>query len=212
MKMKRTRVKICGVRDPETAYAAVAAGADAIGFVFAPASPRYIEPRRAASIVGSLPPMVASVGVMVRPSEEEFWRTLETCPTTLTQLHETESVEFVRAVGGYVVTAIRFEAETITDRLALWMGVDEVDAVLVDGSAGGKGESFDWELLAEHTRDPAKPIILAGGLTPANVGRAIATVRPYAVDVSSGVEAAPGVKDPELIDAFCRAVREADVS
>jgi phosphoribosylanthranilate isomerase len=208
--MGRTRIKICGVRDAETAWAAAEAGADAIGLVFVRSSPRYVEPERAAEIMLGLPPFVSSVGLFMNPSLEHFCDVEEVCPTTLVQFHGNEDESLVRRCGPGLIKAVRYEADTIAGELARWDAVEEVDAILVDGGAGGEGVSFEWERLAELAEGISKPLILAGGLTPENVGRAIRTARPYAVDVSSGVEKERGVKDVGLIDAFCRAVREAE--
>lgn len=208
--MPRTRIKICGIRDEESAFAAADAGADAIGLVFYRQSPRFIEPEEAWQLVGMMPPFMSSVGLFVNADLERFMNTEEQCPTDMSQLHGQESEDLVRQCGPNVIKAVRFDPATIDAELARWERIDEVDAVLVDGSAGGQGTSFDWSKLAEARERLSKPLILAGGLNPENVGEAIRIVRPYAVDVSSGVESAPGVKDPELIEAFCRAVRRAD--
>ena len=205
-----TRIKICGIRDEESAFAAADAGANAIGFVFYPQSPRFIEPVEAWEIVGMLPPFVASVGLFVNANIERFMLIEEECPTDLSQLHGQEQEDLVRQCGPNVIKAVRFDAATIQAELDRWNKVDEVDAILVDGSIGGQGTSFDWSALVAAKDRISKPLILAGGLTPENVGEAIRVVQPFAVDVSSGVESAPGVKDPDLIEAFCRAVRRAD--
>jgi phosphoribosylanthranilate isomerase len=210
--MPRTRVKICGIRSQDMALAAADAGADAVGFVFVPSSARYIAPEEAWSIIGALPPLVSSVGVFVNASIETFSDIEELCPTTFSQLQGNEQERLVRECGPGVFKAIRFDAATIRADLERWDAIGEVDAILIDGSAGGEGTSFDWTQLRESMEGIAKPIILAGGLTPQNVGEAIRAVRPYAVDVSSGVEREKGVKDPALIEAFCRAVQEADRS
>lgn len=207
--MPRTRIKICGIRSLEVAHAAVDAGADALGFVFVRSSARAISPEEAADIMWSLPPMITTVGVFMNASVDAFADIEEACPTHYAQLHGNEDVPTVRACGP-AIKAIRYDPATIGQELARWNEIDEVDAILVDGAAPGEGESFDWAGLAAATDDIATPIILAGGLTPANVGQAIRTVRPFAVDVSSGVEKARGEKDPELIEAFCEAVRQAD--
>jgi phosphoribosylanthranilate isomerase len=208
--MARTRIKICGIRDEESAFAAADAGADAIGLVFYRQSPRYIEPEEAWQLVGMLPPFLSSVGLFVNADLDRFITTEELCPTDMSQLHGQESEDLVRQCGPNVIKAIRYDAATIAAELAKWNRVDEVDAILVDGSMGGQGTSFDWSGLGAARATLDKPLILAGGLTPENVGEAIRLVQPFAVDVSSGVESAPGVKDPELIERFCRAVRRAD--
>lgn len=207
----RTRIKICGVRDFDTAQCAIDAGADALGFVFHPQSPRFIDPPEAWEIVRRLPPFVASVGLTVNLTFDEFSELEQVCPTDFTQLHGDESIELAAQCGPRLVKAVRFSADTIADALATWNAVDEVDAILIDGSTGGMGTSFDWLALAEVRDRLTKPLILAGGLTPDNVADAIQRVRPFAVDVSSGVESARGVKDHDLIRHFCRAVRTADL-
>ncbi len=208
--MPRTRIKICGIRDAETALVAGDCGADAIGLVFVRSSPRFIEPEDAYEIMANLPPLVSSVGVFMNHSLDAFSDIEETCPTTLSQLHGNEDEKLVRRCGPGVIRGIRYDAATIAAELARWEALDEVDAILVDGSAGGEGQAFDWSGLAAAVENVSKPIFLAGGLTPENVGEAIRAVRPYAVDVSSGVEREKGVKDPALIEAFCEAVRRAD--
>jgi phosphoribosylanthranilate isomerase len=208
--MARTRIKICGVRDEESAFAAADAGADAIGLVFYPQSPRYIEPDEAWQLVGMLPPFVSSVGLFVNADIDRFMMIEEECPTDMSQLHGHEPEDLVKQCGPNVIKAVRFDPTTIADDLERWDRIDEVDAILVDGSAGGQGTSFDWTKLAAARERLSKPLILAGGLNSENVGEAIRVVRPFAVDVSSGVESSPGVKDLDMIEAFCRAVRRAD--
>ncbi|MCA9311565.1 MAG: phosphoribosylanthranilate isomerase [Phycisphaerales bacterium] len=208
--MARTRIKICGIRDAETALFAVESGADALGFVFAKTSPRYIEPVDAWEILQMLPPFVTSVGLTVNLKSEQFDEIQEAAPFDLVQLHGSESIPQARDYMTPVIKAIRFDEATISEELGRWARVDEVVAILVDGSAGGEGESFDWEKLAALRDEVVHPLILAGGLTPENVGEAIRIVRPYAVDVSSGVESERGTKDPARIRAFCAAVRAAD--
>lgn len=208
--VSRTRIKICGIRTEEALYAAADAGADAVGFMFVPTSPRYIEPAEAYDLMSILPPLVASVGVFADPSAEEFSNIEETCPTMYTQLHGLESEKTVRAYGPDVIKGVRYDAATIGAELARWGAHEDVCAILVDGSAGGEGKAFDWSALAPLVAECAKPIILAGGLNAENVGAAVRACRPWAVDVSSGVERERGVKDAGLIEAFCEAVRLAD--
>lgn len=210
--MPRTRIKICGIRDVDAAQAAVEAGADALGFVFVRSSVRSIEPEEAWSIIGTLPPLTTTVGVFVNASVDAFSDVEEQCPTNYAQLHGSEDVPTVRQCGPGVIKGVRFHPETINADLVRWNAVEEVDAILIDGSAGGEGESFNWSALSPHLDDIAKPIILAGGLTPQNVAEAIRTVRPFAVDVSSGVERERGIKDVGLIREFCRAVQDADLA
>jgi phosphoribosylanthranilate isomerase len=125
-------------------------------------------------------------------------------------LHGNEDVQLVRSCGPDVIKAVRFDEATIARELARWDDLEEVCAILVDGGSGGAGVPFDWALLTPHLEKISKPIILAGGLTPENVGHAIREVRPYGVDVSSGVERVKGEKDVALIEAFCEAVHAAD--
>lgn len=207
--MPRTRVKICGLRDRESIRAAVDAGADAFGFVFVKASPRHIDPDEAFALMADLPPFVSSVGLFQNASVDTFIEIESHCPTHLTQLHGSETVAVVRECGP-AIKAIRFDPNTIADEIARWNAVDEVEALLVDGSWGGEGVAFDWAAIIEPAKALTKPLILAGGLTPDNVAEAVRMVKPFAVDVSSGVESERGVKDPAKIKAFCKAVREAD--
>lgn len=210
--MIRTRIKICGIRDDEGLFAAADAGADAVGFVFHRASKRYIDPEEAFELAALLPPFVSTVGLFVDATLDQFSAIEEICPTSFSQLHGRESTQLAAQCGPGVIKALRFDPATIVDELRKWDAVPEVDAVLVDGSAGGEGVAFDWKLLAEPAGALRKPLIIAGGLTPENVGEAIRVVRPFGVDVSSGVErpGEPGSKDPARIEAFCRAVRRAD--
>jgi len=207
--MARTRIKICGITNNESLSAAAEAGADAVGFVFAE-SPRYIHPREAWKLACDLPPMVSSVGLFVNPSLDRFAEIEQMCPTMMTQLHGNEPDGVVKELGPELIKAVKFDPDTIADRLTHYDAIDEVSVILVDGSEGGEGVTFDWAKLAEAARDIKTPIMLAGGLDASNVGDAIAAARPYAVDVSSGVESERGVKDLGKIRAFCKAVQEAD--
>lgn len=208
--MPRTRIKICGIRDEDTLYAASDEGADAVGFMFVESSPRFIRPEAAAELLSLLPPFVSAVGVFANPTMDHFADIEEICPTPFSQLHGQEEGRLVRACGPDVIKAVKYEAGTIADTIAGWEQLDEVGAILVDGSAGGEGVAFEWAALASIIENCSKPIIIAGGLTPQNVGTAIRACRPFGVDVSSGVETSKGVKDAHLIEAFCAAVREAD--
>lgn len=206
----RTRIKICGITSMEAALHAADAGADALGFVFFAESKRAIGPDEAWEIVQRVPAFVSTVGLFVNADPEDFFEITEACPTDFAQFHGTESVATVRECGTRLIKAVRFSEKTIEADLQRWSALEEVDAILVDGSAGGQGTAFDWSKLAEVRSAAEKPLILAGGLTPENVEEAIRAVRPFAVDVSSGVESAPGVKDPARVEAFCAAVRRAD--
>lgn len=211
--MARTRIKICGIRDQDGLAAAVEAGADAVGFVFVEGSPRAIDPEEADGLVSMLPPWVSAVGVFRDPDVEAFCDIEEACPfLAMNQLHGDEDVRTVKSCGPDVIKAVAFDPGTFGGVLDKWAAVDEVAAILVDGANPGSGERVDWGALAGFVAESPRHIILAGGLTPENVEEAIRVVRPYAVDVSSGVERERGVKDPELIAAFCRAVRRADAA
>lgn len=213
---RMTRIKICGITNMEDALAAVELGAHALGFVFAP-SPRRLEPEAAHEIVRALPPFVAAVAVVMDEPIEELRRKLRRSGCHSVQLHGAESPGYVHALSGWnVIKAFRIARKTDLEQLADY---DGADAFLLDsgvsGKAGGTGVSFDWRLarLAADRGSPnvaGKPIILAGGLNCGNVRAALETARPYAVDVSSGVEAAPGKKDRGLMRDFVRAVREFD--
>lgn len=204
----RTRVKICGITRVADAVAAVAAGADAIGVVFDRASARCITLERARAIADALPPFVALVGLFVDASPTEVRAALRAVPFTLLQFHGMEPPEQCSHAGRPYIKALRMRADV--DVHAEVARYRDARAVLLDsyvpGHAGGSGAAFDWSRVP-RTLDT--PIILAGGLTPDNVGAAIVRVRPYAVDVSSGVETAPGIKDSQKIAAFIAAVRAA---
>ena len=209
----RTRVKVCGITSFEDAAAAVEIGADAVGFVMVPDTPRYIEPDDAADILDALPPFVTAVGVVRDLDVDTYCEIEQRCPCHLMQLHGKETEKTVSACGPGVIKAFRYDPATIRSQLERWGAIDEVDAVLIDGSDGGAGEAFDWYELAEFLpADYEKLVIIAGGLHPGNVADAVRAIRPWAVDVSSGVESEPGVKDPDKIEAFMRAVRDADES
>ncbi len=205
----RTRIKICGLRDEASLEAAVSCGADAVGFMLVPESPRCIVAEEALELMAMLPPMVTAVGVVRNLSVDEFCDLEQTFPAPLMQLHGSESEKVVRSCGPGIIKAFKFDPRTIDAELARWSAIDEVDAILIDGSDGGEGTAFDWGALAGALDGVRTPVILAGGLNAENVGEAIGAVRPFAVDVSSGVESAPGVKEPDLIAAFCEAVHRA---
>lgn len=204
----RTRVKICGITRLEDALAAVRAGADAIGLVFDPASPRCVVLDQARAIVSSLPPFITAVGLFVDAAPARVREVLNGVRLDLLQFHGTETPEQCRQYARPYVKAIRMHPDI--DLYAEARRYADAAALLLDSFvaevAGGSGRTFDW---ARVPRDLGRPLILAGGLTPENVGEAIRRVRPYAVDVSSGVERSKGVKDPDKIAAFLKAVRDA---
>jgi len=206
--MQRTRIKICGLTRPQDVCDAVNAGADAIGFVFYPPSPRAVNIEQARELVALLPPFVTAVGLFVNESETRVREVLDAVPLGLLQFHGDETVAYCAGFGRAWMKAARVRAGfDLVDYAARFPGSSGllVDA-WVDGYGGG-GEVFDWNLLPQEFK---APLVLAGGLTPANVAEAVRRVRPWAVDVSSGVEAAKGIKDRALMEAFVAGVREAD--
>lgn len=202
-----TRIKICGIREITHAQAAARLGADAIGLVFYEPSPRHVELERAREIVAALPPFVAPVALFVNPTQAEVERVLKHCPVSMLQFHGDESAAFCASFGLPYLKAARvrpgmdlLEYLASYDSAAGWL----LDAYRAD-TYGGTGEAFDWDLIPQQL---AKPLVLSGGLTPDNVAEAVRRVRPWAVDVSSGVEIAKGRKDEQLIAAFIAAVRQ----
>ena len=205
----RTRVKICGITRPEDAAAAVASGADALGFVFYPPSPRCVDIEQAARIVAGLPPFVMSVALFVNAEPELVADVVGALRVDLLQFHGNECPDYCASHGRPWIKAVRMKDGVDVDReMTRYAGAR---GLLLDayrpGVPGGTGEAFDWERIPAET---GPRIILAGGLEPGNVGAAIATVRPHAVDVSGGVEADKGIKDPARIAAFMRSVKLAD--
>ena len=202
-----TLVKVCGVTNVEDALAALDAGADMLGFNFYARSPRYVTPAAARKIVEQLPERVSCVGVFVNePAPAEVERIARAAGLGAVQLHGDESPEFCRRLGGLTtIKALRVGADYTPESAAAY----QTDAVLLDayvaGARGGTGHTFDWTLAA-LTRGRVPRLFLAGGLNPDNVASAVAAVRPYAVDVCSGVETSPGRKSPELMRRFLRAV------
>lgn len=192
------------------ALAAVENGCDAIGLVFYQPSPRYVSPELAAQIVDSLPPFVTTVGLFVDAEEPSIHPVLSRVPLDILQFHGDETAEECEKYGMPYIKAVRVRSDTNLLQYAADYKVAK--ALLLDtyaeGMAGGTGKVFDWRLIPA---DLPKPVILAGGLTPENVGQAIHQVRPYAVDVSGGVEKTKGIKDADKIAAFMRGVQDAAV-
>jgi phosphoribosylanthranilate isomerase len=205
-----TAVKICGITRPEDALAAARAGAHAIGLVFYAKSPRYVTPARAAEIIRVLPPFVTTVGLFVDSTAEEVRAALAAAPVGLLQFHGDETPEFCRQFKRPYVKAVRVKAGV--DLLQYAQDYHDAKALLLDayveGLHGGSGAAFDWSLIP---RGLPLQVILSGGLTPENVTEAVRRVKPSAVDVSSGVESAKGIKDAQKIAAFIKGVRNADV-
>ncbi len=201
------RVKICGITSIEDALAAVEAGADALGFVFFERSPRNITPEQAAAIIRRLPPFVQTVGLFVNEELATINSIAARCGLDVVQLHGEESPQFCAGVRRRVIKAFRVKNAASLDQIRDY----DVAACLLDSwcpsAQGGTGKTFNWEIAAVAAA--SSRIILAGGLTPDNVGDAVKAVRPYAVDVSSGVESSPGIKDPVKIRNFVRHARTA---
>jgi phosphoribosylanthranilate isomerase len=209
MKSARTRIKICGLKDPSHARLAAEAGADAIGLVFYPPSPRYLSVERAVEIRDALPPFVQTVALFVNADGAQIAQVIGRVHPAMLQFHGDESPQFCGQFGLPYVKACRVRAGV--DALAYLKPFANAAAWLVDSFVpeyGGVGESFDWSLVP---KERARPLILSGGLEAGNVSGAIRALRPWGVDVSSGVESAKGIKDAGKMAAFVSEVRNADV-
>ena len=205
---QRTRIKICGLTREADVDASVQAGADAVGFVLYVRSPRHVTPLRARELARRLPPYVTPVCLFVNASEDELAAAFEAIPQLVPQFHGDEPPEACRHGGRPYLRAARMTAGF--DLLDFATQFFDAQAILLDAHVegyGGGGKVFDWSLIPS---DVSRPIVLSGGLHAENVIQGILRVRPWAVDVSSGVESAKGVKDAEAIRRFCDAVREAD--
>jgi len=206
----RTRIKICGITRVEDALAAARFGADAIGLVFYPGSPRAVTPAQARAIIAELPPFVVPVGLFVNADASAVRETLAAAPVQLLQFHGDESPGFCAEFGIPFLRAVRVKRGA--DLLQYSREFHAAGGLLldawVDGVHGGTGATFDWALIPP---DLPKPVILSGGLNPDNVEQAVRRVRPWAVDVSSGVESAKGIKDAAKIEAFINGVRNAGI-
>jgi phosphoribosylanthranilate isomerase len=218
--MTHTRVKICGITRIEDALAATRAGADAIGLVLWPGSPRNVSVEKARALAAAVPPFVSIVGLFVDPDPEHVQRALASVPLDFLQFHGAEPPDFCRSFGRRYLKAVPVDGKaTEVDLLEYAARYPDACGLLFDappsgGLPGGTGQTFDWDALPRHL---ARPLILSGGLGAANVGEAIRRLKPWAVDVSSGVEAIGpdgrtirGTKDPARIAAFIEEVRNAD--
>lgn len=207
--MNRTRIKICGITRAEDANAIVDVGVDAIGLVFYPPSPRAVSIQQAQKVVADVPAFVTVTALFVNPTVEQVQSVLDSVRIDLIQFHGDEDDDFCRQFGHPYIKALR--VRQASDVVALCLRFPSALAVLLDsykpGVPGGTGETFDWSLVPAT---PPKPIILAGGLDPDNVNHAIDVVRPYAVDVSGGVEAAKGIKEHGKITKFVNEVYRVD--
>lgn len=195
------RVKICGITRLDDALQAVNAGADALGFVFYDKSPRYVTAAQAEALCSGLPPFITRVGLFVDASADFVISVLKTVPLDLLQFHGDETPAYCAQFGKPYIKAVRVHAAT--DLLKYAADFDAACGLLLDayvpGVPGGTGESFDWKLIPANF---PKPVVLSGGLTPANVSDAVQQTRPWAVDVSSGVELSKGIKDPHQVAQF----------
>ncbi|MBF0132681.1 MAG: phosphoribosylanthranilate isomerase [Magnetococcales bacterium] len=203
----RVRVKICGITRREDALAAIDAGADAIGLVFYERSPRAVTVARAVELVAALPPFVTVTGLFVNASKMDIETTASRVGLDLLQFHGDETPEFCAQFSNRIIKALRVAGHGDMQAASDYRVAGILYDAKVSGVQGGSGRSFDWSLLAHHPGNA--PLILAGGLHPGNVAHAITQVRPYAVDVSSGVESSPGVKDHALMKRFVREVHGA---
>ncbi len=200
------KVKFCGITSIEDAEQAVEAGADAIGLMFYAGSPRHVSLQAAQAIERRLPPFILRVGVFVDAPAEDVFSAMHLCGLSMLQFHGEETPEYCRQFGMMTMKAFRVRNEDSLKEISKY----DTDAYLLDSfvadKAGGTGKTFNWKLAASAV-ELGKPIFLAGGLTQENVAEAVRTVRPFGVDVSSGVESAPGKKDPAKMRAFMAAVR-----
>ncbi|MBD3641598.1 MAG: phosphoribosylanthranilate isomerase [Marinobacter sp.] len=200
-----TRVKICGLTRPEDVSAAISCGADALGFVFYEPSPRSVSPAHAAALVRDIPPFVQAVGLFVNPAREFVEQVLSEVPLDLLQFHGDETPEFCRSFGRRWIKAIRVREEGQIE--SAFQDYRDAAGLLVDAwvpdKFGGTGQSFNWQLIPENR---PMPLVLAGGLSSDNVSRAVTQVKPWAVDVSGGVERSKGIKDIQKISDFIKEV------
>ena len=217
--MARTRIKICGLTRVEDVQAVVAAGADAIGFVFYPKSPRYVTPEQAAELMRAVPPFITCTGLFVNATPEQVAATCKVAPISLIQLHGDETVEqsaaIAAAAGRQFMRVFRVKPDTLPSDLLEYEQLCRAasplfTSLLLDtyvDAYGGAGKGFDWSLIP---KDLAPRVVLSGGLSVHNATDAVVGVRPYAVDISSGVEASKGIKDARKIADFVAAVRTGD--
>ncbi|MXX11446.1 MAG: phosphoribosylanthranilate isomerase [Nitrospira sp. SB0677_bin_15] len=207
--MALPKIKICGITNQIDALQAVDAGADALGFVFYKKSPRHVNLNVVKSIVADLPPFVLPVGVFVNEDPNRVRKTMDECGLALAQIHGDESAEYCESLGRPVIRGIRLRDHNTLFAMAEYKGRARVRGFVLDAFSetayGGTGKTADWNLATKAAQSFS--FLLAGGLTANNVQEAIRTVQPYGVDVSSGVEAGPGKKDPAKVTAFIRAVK-----
>ena len=204
-----TRIKICGITNIDDALMAIDTGADALGFNFVPDTPRYLKDTKAAAkIIEQLPPFITTVGLFVNAAPEVIQAIADECHIDMLQLHGDESPQFCRGLNRRVIKAVRVKDESSCSHLSDYRVSGYLLDTYVKGTMGGTGVAFDWRLAVKAKQ--YGQVILAGGLNPDNVGPAVQQVRPYGVDVSSGVEVSPGRKDPVKVQTFIRNVKEVD--
>jgi len=201
-----TRIKICGITNKEDALRAADLRVDALGFIFAE-SPRRVEPNVVCEIVKLLPPFISTVGVFIDKDKEKVKKIVDLCSLTGLQFHGEEAPVYCQGFRQKIIKSFRVKDESVIEKAAGY----KVDAYLLDaylpGIPGGTGKTFNWE-IAKKVKKLGVPLILSGGLNPDNVARAISEVRPYAVDVSSGVESKEGKKDSEKLERLVKIVRK----
>lgn len=207
--MAPCKIKICGITNQIDALHAIEAGADALGFIMYKQSRRYVSPNVVKAIVANLPPFALPVGVFVNEEAKVVRDIMDECGLALAQIHGDETAEYCETLGRPVLRGIRLRDQTTFLAMAEYKGRARVRGFVLDafteGAYGGTGKTADWDLAKEAAQSFS--FLLAGGLTPENVQEAIQKVRPYGVDVSSGVEASPGKKDPLKVQAFIQAVK-----
>ncbi|MDB4138673.1 phosphoribosylanthranilate isomerase [Methylophilaceae bacterium] len=205
-----TKVKFCGITNLKDAISAAELGADALGFVFYPKSPRFISPKNANEIIKKLPPFISMVGLFVNQSKSEVEEVIKGCPLNLLQFHGDENESFCKQYNLPYIKAITMKSDV--DLLKCIQEYNSAKALLLDTfskvARGGSGEVFDWKMIPPNT---LKPIIVAGGLTPDNVQTLLEVISPYGVDVSSGIEINKGLKDYKLMKKFILGVTNAGV-
>ncbi len=207
--MKPCKIKICGITNQIDALHAIDSGADALGFVFYKKSPRHVSPKVVKAIVANLPPFVLPIGVFVNDEAQVVRDIMDECGLALAQIHGDETADYCESLGRPVIRGIRLRDRNTFMAMAEYKGRARVRGFVLDAFSenayGGTGKTADWSLAKEAAQSFS--FLLAGGLTPDNVQEAIQKVQPYGVDVSSGVEARPGKKDPAKIQAFIQAAK-----